>query len=86
MQNNVFFGKEFNAEVYIVQHCYIEESLKRLNTDYIDLYQCHAWDFYSPVEETVRVLDDFVRAGKIRYVGVSNWDGWHVVTANHTKR
>ena len=60
----------------------IEASLQRLGTDYIDLYQCHARDFYTPVEETVRVLDDFVRAGKIRYVGVSNWDGWHVVKAN----
>lgn len=60
----------------------IENSLKQLNTDYIDLYQCHSWDFYTPVEETMRVLDDFVRAGKIRYLGVSNWDGWHVVKAN----
>ncbi len=60
----------------------IEASLRRLGTDYIDLYQCHIWDFYTPVEETMRVLDDFVRAGKIRYVGVSNWDGWHVVKAN----
>ena len=60
----------------------IEASLRRLQTDYIDLYQCHVWDFYTPVEETMRVLDDFVRAGKIRYVGVSNWDGWHVVKAN----
>lgn len=60
----------------------IEASLQRLGTDYIDLYQCHAWDFYTSVEETMRVLDDFVRAGKIRYIGVSNWDGWHVVKAN----
>ena len=64
----------------------IEASLRRLDTDYIDLYQCHVWDFYTSVEETMRVLDDFVRAGKIRYVGVSNWDGWHVVKANaHAK-
>jgi aryl-alcohol dehydrogenase-like predicted oxidoreductase len=60
----------------------IEASLRRLGTDYIDLYQCHVYDPYTPFEETVRVLDDFVRAGKIRYVGVSNWDGWHVVQAN----
>ena len=60
----------------------IDNSLKRLGTDYIDLYQCHAWDFYTPVEETMWVLDDFVRAGKIRYIGVSIWDGWHVVKAN----
>ena len=60
----------------------IEASLRRLGTDYIDLYQCHVWDPYTPVEETMRVLDDFVRAGEIRYVGVSNWDGWQVVKAN----
>jgi aryl-alcohol dehydrogenase-like predicted oxidoreductase len=60
----------------------IEASLRRLDTDYIDLYQCHIWDFYTPVEETMRVLDEHVRSGKIRYVGVSNWDGWHVVKAN----
>ena len=60
----------------------IEASLTRLGTDYIDLYQCHCIDPYTPIEETMRVLDDFVRAGKIRYVGVSNWDGWQVVKAN----
>ena len=60
----------------------IEDSLKRLGTDYIDLYQCHVQDPYTPIEETMRVLDDFVRAGKIRYVGVSNWGGWQVVKAN----
>lgn len=60
----------------------IEGSLRRLETDYIDLYQCHNRDFYTPVEETMRVLDDFVRAGKIRYLGVSNWDGWWCVKAN----
>ena len=60
----------------------IEASLRRLDTDYIDLYQCHVQDPYTPVEETMRVLDDFVRAGKIRYVGVSNWGGWQVVKAN----
>jgi aryl-alcohol dehydrogenase-like predicted oxidoreductase len=60
----------------------IEASLRRLDTDYIDLYQCHCVDFYTPIEETMRVLDDFVRAGKIRYAGISNWDGWQVVKAN----
>ena len=64
----------------------IENSLKRLNTDYIDLYQCHVWDFYTPVEETLRLLDDFTKQGKIRYVGVSNWDGWHVVKGNNYAR
>ena len=64
----------------------IEASLRRLKTDYIDLYQCHAWDFYTPMAETLRVLDDFVRAGKIRHVGVSNWFGWGVVKANAIAR
>jgi aryl-alcohol dehydrogenase-like predicted oxidoreductase len=64
----------------------IHRSLRTLGTDYIDLYQCHVWDPYSPIEETMRVLDDFVRAGKIRYAGVSNWDGWHVVKANQIAR
>jgi len=60
----------------------IDESLRRLGTDHIDLYQCHNRDLYTPVEETLRVLDDFVRAGKIRYIGVSNWDAWHVTQAS----
>ena len=60
----------------------IDASLRRLGSDYIDLYQCHVWDPYTPIEETMRVLDDAVRAGKIRYVGVSNWGGWQVVKAN----
>ena len=65
----------------------IDASLKRLGTDYIDLYQCHVCDPYTPIEETMRVLDDAVRAGKIRYVGVSNWGGWQVVKANmHAQR
>jgi aryl-alcohol dehydrogenase-like predicted oxidoreductase len=59
----------------------IEGSLRRLQTDYIDLYQCHSWDPYTPLEETLRVLDDCVRAGKIRYIGVSNFDGWQVLKA-----
>ena len=60
----------------------VDDSLRRLGTDYIDLYQCHVWDPYTPIEETMRVLDDAVCAGKIRYVGVSNWGGWQVVKAN----
>jgi aryl-alcohol dehydrogenase-like predicted oxidoreductase len=57
----------------------LDASLKRLGTDYVDLYQCHAWDFDTPLEETIGVLDEFVQAGKVRHAGVSNWDGWHVV-------
>lgn len=80
MEDNVTPNSVGLGRTYLARN--IENSLKRLNTDYIDLYQCHSWDFYTPVEETMRVLDDFVRAGKIRYLGVSNWDGWHVVKAN----
>ena len=57
----------------------IEGSLRRLGTDYIDLYQLHGFDALTPVEETVGTLDDFVRAGKIRHVGCSNFSGWHLM-------
>jgi aryl-alcohol dehydrogenase-like predicted oxidoreductase len=56
-----------------------EGSLRRLGTDYIDIYQLHAFDGTTPVEEAVRTLDDLVRAGKIRYVGCSNFSGWHLM-------
>ena len=56
-----------------------EASLRRLGTDYIDLYQLHAFDALSPVEETLRALDDLVRAGKVRYIGASNFSGWHLM-------
>ena len=59
----------------------VEASLRRLQTDHIDLYQIHATDTLTPVEETVRALDDLVRQGKVRYVGVSNWQAWRVATA-----
>jgi len=57
----------------------VDASLRRLGTDYIDLYQLHAFDAMTPVEEVVRTLDDLVRAGKIRYVGCSNFSGWHLM-------
>jgi aryl-alcohol dehydrogenase-like predicted oxidoreductase len=57
----------------------IEGSLKRLGTDYIDLFQLHGFDALTPVEETLSTLDHFVRAGKIRYIGVSNFSGWHLM-------
>ena len=60
----------------------LEASLRRLNVETIDLYQCHAYDFYTPVEETMEALDEFVQAGKIRCAGVSNWHGWGVAKAN----
>jgi aryl-alcohol dehydrogenase-like predicted oxidoreductase len=56
-------------------------SLRRLGTDYIDLYQIHGWDPAVPVEETVDALDSLVRAGHVRYVGVSNWAAWQVAKA-----
>jgi aryl-alcohol dehydrogenase-like predicted oxidoreductase len=56
----------------------VEGSLRRLGTDYIDLYQLHAFDALTPVEETLGVLDGLVRAGKIRYIGASNFSGWHL--------
>ncbi|RUS87507.1 hypothetical protein EGW08_004761, partial [Elysia chlorotica] len=56
----------------------IEGSLGRLHTDYVDLYQTHCWDTATPIEETLRALDDLVRCGKVRYVGVSNVSGWQL--------
>lgn len=58
-----------------------EASLKRLKTDYIDLYQVHSWDPYTPLEETLRALDDLVRQGKVRYIGLSNYMAWQAATA-----
>ena len=57
----------------------VEASLRRLGTDYIDLYQLHAFDALTPVEEALGTLDTLVRAGKIRYVGCSNFSGWHLM-------
>lgn len=60
----------------------LEASLKRLKTDYLDLYWVHAWDFMTPVEEVMRGLDDLVRAGKVLYVGISDAPAWVVAQAN----
>nr|WP_240772878.1 aldo/keto reductase [Phragmitibacter flavus] len=57
----------------------VEGALKRLGTDYIDLFQLHGFDAQTPVEETLSALDDLVRAGKIRYIGASNFSGWHLM-------
>ncbi|MBK6942927.1 MAG: aldo/keto reductase [Planctomycetes bacterium] len=57
----------------------VEGSLKRLQTDVIDLYQLHGFDAMTPIEEVLRALDDLVRAGKIRYLGCSNFSGWHLM-------
>jgi aryl-alcohol dehydrogenase-like predicted oxidoreductase len=58
-----------------------EASLRRLDTDYIDLYQVHCWDSGTPLEETLETLDDLVKSGKVRYIGVSNYSGWQLQKA-----
>ncbi len=64
---------------HIIESC--DASLRRLNTDYIDLYQVHSFDPRTPLEETLRTLDDLVRQGKVRYIGVSNYTGWQLMKA-----
>ncbi len=59
----------------------LEGSLRRLGTDYVDLYQVHSYDWTTPVEETMATLDDFVRSGKVRYIGCSNWQASQIVEA-----
>lgn len=59
----------------------IEDSLRRLQTDYIDLYQVHGWDSNTPLEETLRTLNDLVRQGRVRYIGLSNLMSWQAATA-----
>jgi aryl-alcohol dehydrogenase-like predicted oxidoreductase len=63
-----------------------EDSLRRLGTDHIDLYQIHRWDDATPVEETMRALDDLVRAGKVRYLGASSMYAWQFAKAQYTAR
>lgn len=64
---------------HILDSC--DRSLKRLNTDYIDLYILHKEDPFTPLEETLEVLNDLVRIGKVRYIGFSNWSAWQAATA-----
>jgi aryl-alcohol dehydrogenase-like predicted oxidoreductase len=64
---------------HIIRQC--EESLRRLGTDYIDLYQVHEWDGLTPLEETLEALDTLVTSGKVRYVGSSNYSGWQLMKA-----
>jgi aryl-alcohol dehydrogenase-like predicted oxidoreductase len=66
-----------NSRFHLVRAC--EASLRRLGTDYIDLYQMHGFDAIAPVEETLSALDTLVRSGKVRYVGCSNFSGWHLM-------
>jgi aryl-alcohol dehydrogenase-like predicted oxidoreductase len=66
-----------SSRYHLVEAC--EASLKRLGTDRIDLYQLHEWDGQTPLEETLEALDSLVRSGKVRYVGLSNFSGWHLM-------
>jgi aryl-alcohol dehydrogenase-like predicted oxidoreductase len=65
------------SRFHLVEAC--EASLKRLGTDHIDLYQLHGFDALTPIEETLHALDDLVRSGKVRYIGCSNFSGWHLM-------
>lgn len=62
-------------------HWSVDQSLKRLGTDWIDFYVCHREDLYTPLEETLEALDAVVRSGKVRYIGFSNWSAWTVAAA-----
>ena len=66
-----------SSRYHLIEAC--EASLRRLGTDYIDLYQMHGFDALPPVEETLRALDDLVTTGKVRYIGASNFSGWHMM-------
>ncbi len=69
---------------HLIREC--EASLKRLSTDVIDLYQVHEWDGLTPLEETMEALDTLVRSGKVRYLGCSNYSGWHIMKAMEVAR
>lgn len=64
---------------HIISEC--QASLKRLGLDHVDLYQLHGFDPHTPIEETLEALDTLVRAGDVRYIGISNWAAWHVMKA-----
>ncbi len=68
-----------NSRYHLISAC--EASLKRLKTDVIDLYQVHEWDGQTPLEETLEALDTLVKQGKVRYIGCSNFSGWHIMKA-----
>jgi len=79
MGGNRYFNHSGATRVNIMRE--VEDSLKRLQTDYIDLYQVHGWDSNTPLEETLRTLNDLVRQGKVRYIGLSNLMSWQAATA-----
>ncbi len=68
---------EGHSRKHLIRAC--EESLKRLNTDYIDLYQIHSFDFMTPLEEMMSVLNSLVKSGKVRYIGISNFFAWQIM-------
>jgi len=68
---------EGHSRQHLIRAC--EESLKRLNTDYIDLYQIHSFDFMTPLEEMMSVLDSLIKSGKVRYIGISNFFAWQIM-------
>lgn len=76
--------KKGGSRRYVMQA--VEASLRRLKTDYIDLYQMHFFDPLTPLEETLRALDDLVKGGKVRYIGSSNFGGWRVTDAQWTAK
>lgn len=70
-------NEEGSSRFHLIKAC--EGSLKRLGTDYIDLYQMHGFDAVTPVEETLSALDNLIQSGKVRYIGCSNFSGWHLM-------
>jgi aryl-alcohol dehydrogenase-like predicted oxidoreductase len=72
------------SRYHLIREC--EASLRRLKTDVIDLYQVHQWDGLTPLEETMEALDSLVRQGKVRYIGCSNFSGWHIMKAMEIAR
>jgi aryl-alcohol dehydrogenase-like predicted oxidoreductase len=76
--------KQGGSRAYIMKA--VDDSLRRLRTDWIDLYQMHQLDAVTPIEETMRALDDLVRSGKIRYIGCSNFPAWRMAAAQETAR
>src|SRR5258708_6509130 len=92
-RNRLVFATKFSGNLYpgdpngggssrktIITSC--EDSLRRLQTDYIDLYWLHNWDIHTPIDETMSALEDLVRSGKVRYLGVSDTPAWKIVEAN----
>lgn len=85
--NNLYLGDPNgggSGRKAIIGQC--EQSLRRLRTDYIDLYWLHNWDMHTPIDETMAALEDLIRSGKVRYIGVSDTPAWKIVEANMIAR